>query len=70
MDQAPQKQHPFTDDKTEYNSRCQKCSHSIFNRDRGGKRIYKIGKCSVKNKYLVSVISVPKFDCPNFKKMV
>lgn len=62
-------QDPNTDETTEYNRRCQKCRHAYFNTDAAGRRMFKIGKCSAKNKYIVSRYHVGEYDCTKFKKL-
>lgn len=62
------KKHMYTDDETEYNGKCKGCAHSFFNKDKAGRRMFKIGKCNVKNKYLVATPSVGSYPCNSFKK--
>lgn len=59
--------HPYTDEKTEYNGKCQNCAYAIFNKDRAGRKIYRIGKCKAKDKYIVST-KIPNFTCEHYKK--
>ena len=63
------KQHPLSDETVEFNSRCQKCANGIFNQDKGGRKIFKIGRCSLKEKRLVSTIQIMSFECDLFKKL-
>lgn len=62
-------QHMFTDDESEYNEKCKDCAHSFFNKDKAGRRMFKIGKCSIKNKYLVATPNIGRFPCNSFKKL-
>jgi hypothetical protein len=58
-----------TDETTEWNRKCQKCRHAYFNRDKAGRRMFKIGKCNAKNKYIVSRHQVGEYECDKFKKL-
>ena len=62
-------QDPSTDETTEYNRRCQKCRHAYFNTDAAGRRMFKIGKCNAKSKYIVSRHQVDVYDCEKFKRL-
>ncbi|MFL0951016.1 Lar family restriction alleviation protein [Vibrio parahaemolyticus] len=55
-----------TDEATEYNFKCRKCKNSFFQRDAAGRRVFKIGKCKAKEKYIVSRNHVGSYECELF----
>ncbi|EQB7928915.1 hypothetical protein ACYUFO_002208 [Vibrio parahaemolyticus] len=58
--------HPDTDEITEYNFKCRKCKNAFFQCDSAGRRIFRIGKCKAKGKYIVSSNHVKIYECKLF----
>lgn len=67
MEQDKAKDPTSTDDDTEWNQKCRKCVNALFLRDKAGRKIYKIGKCNAKDKYIVADKSFGTYDCDEFK---
>ncbi len=58
--------HPDADETIEYNFKCRKCKNAFFQYDNAGRRIFKIGKCKAKRKYIVSRNHVGSYECELF----